>query len=140
MLRAIGIALIEVYDIDTPTATTSKLINVSVLGQAGTGNNVLILGFVLGGTGQRTLLMRGIGPGLAAFGVQGALPDPQVHLLDSTQRPVDANNDWGGVNDRLVLEGVLHIQEKKSALHLQDIVRTYGRTNDGAELKATGTK
>ena len=43
-------------------------------------------------------------------------------------------------NDRLVLEGVLHIQEKKSTLHLQDLVKTYGRTQNAQELKATGTK
>lgn len=95
-----GVVLIEVYAVDV---VGPQLVNLSVRGTAGTGSDTLTAGFAVRGT-ARTLLMRGIGPGLAAFGVQGALPDPQVQLLDSPQRPVDANNDWGGVNDRLVLD------------------------------------
>ena len=38
-------------------------------------------------------------------------------------------------NDRLVLEGVLHIQEKKSTLHLQDLVKTYGQAAKNQDLK-----
>ncbi len=43
-------------------------------------------------------------------------------------------------NDRLVLEGVLQIQEKKSTLHLQNLVKTYGKISNSPELKVSGQK
>jgi LCCL domain-containing protein/putative Ig domain-containing protein len=94
-----GIVLIEVYDADALKGTsTSKLVNVSVRGPTATGADVLTLGLVLGGTGQRSLLVRGAGPALAAFGVTGALPDPRLQIVDSQQRAILANDDWGSAD------------------------------------------
>ncbi|MBL9200637.1 MAG: putative Ig domain-containing protein [Opitutaceae bacterium] len=94
-----GIVLIEVYDADALTGTTSsKLVNVSVRGQTAPGDDVLTLGLVIGGTGQRTLLVRGIGPGLAAFGVPGTVVDPRLQIYDSQQRAILANDDWGNAD------------------------------------------
>ncbi len=90
-----GVVLIEVYDADAVATSTSRLTNVSVRGGAGTGDSTLILGLVIGGDGQRTLLVRGVGPQLAAFGVTGALADPRLQIFDSAQRAVLANDNWG---------------------------------------------
>ena len=94
-----GIVIIEVYDADALTGTsTSKLVNVSVRGQTAPGADVLTLGLVIGGIGQRTLLVRGIGPGLAAFGVGGTVVDPRLQIFDSQQRAILANDDWGNAD------------------------------------------
>jgi len=90
-----GVVLIEVYDADTVATSTSRLVNVSVRGNAGTGDSTLILGLVIGGDGQRTLLVRGVGPQLAAFGVTGTLADPRLQIFDSAQRAVLGNDNWG---------------------------------------------
>ncbi len=91
-----GIVIIEVYDADVLTgASTSKLVNVSVRGQTAPGADVLTLGLVIGGQGQRTLLVRGVGPTLAAFGVGGTVADPRLQIFDSQQRAILANDDWG---------------------------------------------
>ena len=90
-----GIVLLEVYDLDDPATATSRLVNVSVRGQVGTGDDVLILGLVVGGSGKRTLLVRGIGPKLAAFGVQGTLSDPRLEIFDANNRSVLDNDNWG---------------------------------------------
>jgi len=50
------------------------------------------------GEGQRTLLIRGIGPKLAAFGVGGLLADPKLQVFDSDQRSIITNNDWAGAD------------------------------------------
>jgi hypothetical protein len=92
-----GIVLVEVYDLGNPVGA-SKLTNVSVLTKADTGPSTLILGFVLRGEGQRTLLIRGIGPKLAAFGVSGLLLDPKLQVFDNDQRVVITNNDWSGAD------------------------------------------
>ncbi len=91
-----GVALIEVYDVDT--APTSKLVNVSVRGQTGVDADVLILGLVIQGSGQRTLLIRGGGPALAGFGVTGAVVDPKLEVFDSNSRSVLANDDWANAS------------------------------------------
>jgi len=94
-----GIVLIEVYDADALTGTsTSKLINVSVRGQTAPGDDVLTLGLVIGGTGQRTLLIRGVGPTLAGFGVSGTVADPRLQIFDSQQRAILANDDWNSAD------------------------------------------
>ena len=91
-----GIVLIEVYDADT--APTSKLSNVSVRSISAPGADVLIMGLSLQGTGKRTLLIRGIGPTLAGFGVGGTLVDPKLTIFDSNSRELLANNDWSNAD------------------------------------------
>ncbi len=94
-----GIVLIEVYDADALRGTsTSKLVNVSVRGQTAPGDDILTLGLVIGGEGPRTLLVRGIGPKLAAFGVTGTVADPRLQIFDSQQRAILANDDWSGAD------------------------------------------
>jgi len=70
----------------------SRLINASVRGFAGTGNQVLIAG--LGVTGNEPVAVRivGRGPSLAAYGVQGALADPAISLFNGAGA-VMATND-----------------------------------------------
>ncbi len=94
-----GLVIIEVYDADILKGTsTSKLVNVSVLGQTAPGADVLTLGLVISGTGPRTLLVRGIGPKLATFGVGGFVPDPRLQIYDSQQRAILANDDWSNAD------------------------------------------
>ncbi len=90
-----GIALGEIYDTRPGPATAARLTNVSARYRVGTGDEVLIAGFSVGGTGTKGVLIRGIGPGLTAFGVPGALADPQIAIFKGVAR-VTENNDWGG--------------------------------------------
>jgi alpha-tubulin suppressor-like RCC1 family protein len=81
----------------TPLAAPdSRLANVSVRSGAGTGDQTLIVGLAIGGTGSKQVLIRGIGPGLTQFGVTGALPDPQIRLFNSASIQTHLNDDWGG--------------------------------------------
>jgi sugar lactone lactonase YvrE len=92
-----GVALAEIYDA-TPagsfTATTPQLVNVSARTQVGTGADILIAGFTLGGATARTVLIRAVGPTLTGFGVPGALADPQLALFTGAMQ-LQQNNDWG---------------------------------------------
>ena len=88
-----GNALVEAYDLDA-LSTTTRAINVSTRGQVGTGESLLIAGLVVKGLASRTLLIRGIGPGLAQFGVAGTLGDPQVRVLDANGNVIATNDNW----------------------------------------------
>lgn len=87
-----GVVLVEVYDADT--APTSKLVNVSIRAQVGTGSDTLILGFVVAGAGNHTFLVRGSGPALTKYGVVGAVEDPNLALRDSNDRVLLTNDNW----------------------------------------------
>jgi len=93
-----GVALAEVYD-ETPAGTykptTPRLVNISARVQVGSGGNILIAGFVIGGATSETVLIRASGPALASFGVDGTLPDPQLQLFSGTTL-LGTNNGWGG--------------------------------------------
>ncbi|MFZ1056665.1 MAG: hypothetical protein WAN79_13420, partial [Opitutaceae bacterium] len=96
-----GVALAEVYD-DTPagsyTPSTPRLVNLSARAQAGSGPNILIAGFVIGGSTSRTVLIRASGPALIPFGVTGALADPEVQLYSGSTL-LASNDGWGGASD-----------------------------------------
>jgi len=90
-----GVALAELYDADSGNPP-ARLINVSARALAGSGSAVLTAGFVIGGSGTETVLIRGIGPTLAQFGVSGSLAATQITLLDSTGTAISTNSGWGG--------------------------------------------
>jgi hypothetical protein len=87
-----GVGLIEVYDL-TPTADSS-LQNVSTRGSVGTGESVIIGGFIVGDGQNPTMVIRGIGPSLSAAGIRNPLPDPMLELHDANGQLIAMNNNW----------------------------------------------
>jgi hypothetical protein len=77
------------------TATTPRLVNVSVLKHLGSG---LTVGFVIDGTAPKRVLIRAVGPTLASapFNVPGAIQDPQITLFSGAQANIGSNDNWGG--------------------------------------------
>jgi hypothetical protein len=98
-----GVALAEIYDANSSLAynpARPHLVNISARAQVGTGGNILIAGFVVGGATSKTVLIRASGPALTAFGVPGVLADPQLKLFrqnsDGSSTMLQSNNGWGG--------------------------------------------
>ncbi len=91
-----GIALVELYD--AGTGNSPRLTNVSARNFVGVGDNILVAGFVVSGNEPRTLLIRGVGPGLVQYGVPEVLADPVLEIHTTIQNAdslVAANDDWG---------------------------------------------
>ena len=86
---ATGLGLVEVYDLDR--AVDSQLANVSARGLVQTGNNVMIGGFILVGSGSRRVLVRGLGPSLS---IAGKLADPTLDLADQNGMILATNDNW----------------------------------------------
>ncbi len=86
-----GVGLVEVYDFDT--ASTAKLANIATRGFVNTGDNVMIGGFIIGGTEPAKILVRAIGPSLTQFGLQGALQATTLELHDSNGSVI-SNEGW----------------------------------------------
>jgi hypothetical protein len=91
---ATGIALAEIYDANmSPSANAPTLVNVSARSLVGTGESIMIAGFVIGGDISQRVLIRAVGPRLADYGVAGALADPQLQILQGSTQ-IGSNNDW----------------------------------------------
>ncbi|HWA08316.1 MAG TPA: protease pro-enzyme activation domain-containing protein [Opitutaceae bacterium] len=95
---ATGVALAEIYDLDG-NGSPVRFVNLSARTQAGAGAQTLIVGMVVSGGASKTVLIRGIGPTLAQFGVDGALSSPQLRLhatVDGWDTIVATSGAWGG--------------------------------------------
>lgn len=91
---ATGVVLAEVYDRDGAGAA-SRLVNLSTLAFIGSGGDALTAGFVVAGAEPKWLLVRAVGPGLAAFGVASVLSDPEFTVLaQEGGRVVGGSFDW----------------------------------------------
>jgi hypothetical protein len=89
-----GIGVVEVYDLDQNANST--LANIASRGFVDTGDNVMIGGVIVGPTGGASarVVVRAIGPSLANFGINGALQDPTLDLVNSNGVVLRANNNW----------------------------------------------
>jgi hypothetical protein len=89
-----GVALAEVYDLNADT--NSILGNISTRAFVQTDDNVMIGGFIVQGTATKRVILRAIGPELAAppFNVPDALANPTLELHDETGALIATNDNW----------------------------------------------
>jgi hypothetical protein len=79
---------------DTPPTPGPRLSNISTRAFVQTGENVLIGGFIIQGTGTKRVIIRAIGPELTHYGVPNALANPTLELHNSTGALIASNNNW----------------------------------------------
>lgn len=110
-----GSVLTEIYTAES--VATATLINLAARAPVAVGRP-LIGGFVVtgeAGTVQR-LLLRGVGPGLAKFGLTGALGDPVIKVYNSAGALIASNDDWSGADLAALAPFALDAGSKDAAL------------------------
>jgi len=75
-------------------APLGKATNISTRGIVGTGEDVLIAGFVISGNQAKKVIVRALGPTLSTRGVSGALADPTITIINSSNVVVASNDNW----------------------------------------------
>ncbi|HEX8491139.1 MAG TPA: hypothetical protein VF626_08980, partial [Chthoniobacterales bacterium] len=97
---------------------TSNLLNLSTRAFVGTQTGVLIGGFILQGPASATVVLRAIGPSLAALGVGDALEDPLLEVFDAAGAPVASNDNWQNGPDAAAIQalGLAPAHPRESAL------------------------
>lgn len=78
---------------ETPSAATPRLANLSTRAVVRTGADILIGGFVIGGTQPKTVVVRARGPSLATAGVANVMDNPVLQVF-AGQVPVVSNDNW----------------------------------------------
>ena len=107
-----GVALCELYDLAPDNASVR---NISTRALVGTGDDVLIGGFIIGGEDPTKVMIRAIGPSLTNFGVAGALPDPILELHAADGSLIYENNDWRSDQEQQILDSALAPTDDREA-------------------------
>jgi hypothetical protein len=119
--RAAGTMVVWMDQFDIQLATSAvavippaQLLNISTRLAVQTGENVLIAGFIVTGDVAKRVLIRGLGPSLAASNVLGALQNPLLELDGGTL----TNDNWkmGGQQGEIEATGIPPSDDRESAM------------------------
>ena len=83
-----------VNEVVTQAPSTGTFVNASTRAGIANGENQLIAGFIVAGAGSKQILIRGLGPSLAAFGLTGTLQDPILDLRTQAGTNITVNDNW----------------------------------------------
>ncbi|HVU24626.1 MAG TPA: MBG domain-containing protein [Opitutus sp.] len=89
-----GSTTVDFGGLKDTTLRTDRLINLSARAHVGTGEKVLISGFVIGGHDKKPVLIRAAGPSLTTLSVTAPLANPQIRVVREG-KVVASNDDWG---------------------------------------------
>ncbi|HEV2842328.1 MAG TPA: hypothetical protein VGW39_13465 [Chthoniobacterales bacterium] len=84
------------------TPSAGQLLNISTRLRVGTGDDVLIGGFILTGTQPKTIIVRAIGPSLSSL-LPEALADPLLELRDSSGALIASNDNWRSTQEAEII-------------------------------------
>jgi hypothetical protein len=98
-VEAVGNIFFDISDANftiTGTGTPGFVGNVATRLPVGTGDNVLIEGFIVQGPvgSTKKLVVRAIGPSLIPFGIADALTNPTLGIFDATSTQIASNDNW----------------------------------------------
>ncbi len=114
-----GVALIEIYDLDS--FASPRLANIATRGRIRAGEDVLIGGYIVGGYLPQTLVIRAIGPSLSGFGIADALTDPSLTVFDAQGAPIISNDNWATAQKQELIDTALAPTNSKEAALLIDV-------------------
>ena len=107
----------EVIASNRPPSWSKALLNLSTRGIAGTGDNVMIGGFIVRSpSSYKTIVIRAMGPTLAQAGISGALADPVLQLYDGSGTLIAENDNWADGEDKNYLGGLAPSNSKEAAI------------------------
>jgi phosphatidylinositol-3-phosphatase len=104
---------------DVFRAPDTSMLNNSTRLRTGSGNDVLIGGFIIAGQTKRKIIVRGLGPSLKINGtaIPGTLPDPVIELHRSDGAVAAANNDWKDTQQaEIQASGLAPLDDREAAI------------------------
>ncbi len=88
-----GPKLTHIFSSSAAGSTEHALVNISTLARVTTPEDVVVSGFVISSSTPRNILVRAIGPTLAAFGINDAMLRPQLAVYNGDTL-VESNAGW----------------------------------------------
>ena len=78
----------------SPPTPLPQLTNISTRALVETGDNVVIGGFIVQGSGAKRVIIRALGPELTQYGVADPLHNPTLELHDGMGALIASNDNW----------------------------------------------
>jgi phospholipase/lecithinase/hemolysin len=113
-----GLARTAFNAMTNPPPAPSKALNISTRVFVDTAERVSVAGFIVTGDVAKKVLIRGIGPSLAANGVPTPLDNPTLTLFDSAGSVNMTNDDWKNSPDaaEIMSSGLAPANDFESAI------------------------
>ena len=110
----VGRGLNEIYDLEP---WNSVITAIGARGDALTGDDAVISGFVVQGNQPQIFLLRALGPSLAGYGVATALADPMLELHVGTGALIVTNDNWKDTQEaEIIATGIPPTNDLESAI------------------------
>jgi len=117
-LTTVDLQTMDIVGYDRVTGTPTVLANISTRLPVGTGDNVLIAGFIVTGNQNKKVIVRAIGPSLT---LAGKLADPTLELHDGSGALLEMNDNWmDSPNKQAIIDSTIPPNDPKESA----IVRT----------------
>ncbi|MFN2475888.1 MAG: DUF1800 family protein [Chthoniobacterales bacterium] len=113
LFLALSAALLIGVASDAAAQAVSRVVNLSTRMVVQNGDNVLIGGFIISGTGSKRVVLRAIGPSLQ---VPGTLADPTLELFDASGRSIAFNDNWRTAEAAILATKLAPAKDQESAL------------------------
>ena len=123
-----GVALFELYNLDR---TSGSVANISTRGKVGTGDDVMIGGFIVGGSTATKVIVRAIGPSLLSQGIPDALLDPTLELYNSDGSLIASNDSWRSDQETAIVGTTIPPTDNREAA----IIRTLAPSGYSAIIR-----
>ena len=101
-----------------PTSGSGQLQNISTRAFVQTGDNVMIGGVIITGSGEKKVILRAIGPSLGNDGITNPLQNPTLELHDHTGAVIASNDNWMGAPNKqeIIDSGLAPSNDLESAI------------------------
>jgi pectin methylesterase-like acyl-CoA thioesterase len=129
--RLPGTGLFELYDL-APLNSEAK--NLSTRGRVGTGDHAMIAGFAIGGDQASKVIVRAMGPSLAASGISDPLLDPALELHGADGSLLFSNDNWRSNDEESIIDSGLPPTDDREAA----IIATLNPGSYTAIVRGTG--
>ena len=108
-----GVALVEIYDLEPGV---SRIANISARGHIASANDVMVGGYIVGSGDPTKVIVRALGPSLAAFGVTNPLPNPLLSVYNSDGTLIASNDDWRSTQAQEIQANIPPTDDLESAI------------------------
>ena len=121
-----------INEVVTQAPATGIFVNTSTRAGIANGENQLIAGFIIAGAGSKQILIRGLGPSLAAFGLTGTLQDPVLDLRTQAGTNITVNDNWAlAVNAAQIPTNLRPADPRESAILTSLVPGSYTAIESG---------
>jgi uncharacterized repeat protein (TIGR03803 family) len=95
----------------------TSALNISTRARVDSGENLMIGGFIVNGSGGKKVIIRGIGPSLRANGapVAGSLQDPVLELRNQAGDLIRSNDNWKSNQEQEIRDSTIPPSDDREA-------------------------